>query len=135
MFAIQLRYFQHVSRRLIVCGGMLAVSDSAPASAVADSVLAAAKAAPAKIIGPAPSHGMPTTVEPPRKGNATPDEVAARIAVRLAQLRARQAARKPEQKREPQDNALYRATLPAATARTVGTRNVRREQAGECTFI
>ncbi len=128
-----------LSSYLMACSATLVLIMMPHAHGAEDPALAAAKAAHAEIIGPAPGPRVPAAIESRRPGNATPDEVAARIAVRLAQLRVREAARKSEPKPEPkrvrQENVQPRPALPATGLQTVGTRQVQCERSFEYTSI
>lgn len=86
----------HVARAYIAT---LALTTNMLASATEYPAVATAKATHGEMIGPPTTPGGSVAV--PQPGTATPEEVAVRIAARLAQLRIRQATKKhaPERKR------------------------------------
>ncbi|MES2831742.1 MAG: hypothetical protein V4695_07100 [Pseudomonadota bacterium] len=137
IFSFLQHNFQQCSHRLIigVGVGMLAALAAPHATSAEDPALTAAKAAHAEIISSGTNRAAPMNVEPRRIANATPDEVAVRIALKLAQLRAREAARKVEPKRARQDVASSRVARPTAAAKTVGMQAVRQECSGQCIAI
>ncbi len=135
MVAPKINRWQKFSQDLVVCSGLLALFASQTASSTENATIKAPEAAAAKVIGPAVEETKQALAEPRRPGTSTPDEVAARIAIKLAQLRAKENMKKTEPPRQQIKAAMRRPSLPTPATQTISTRERQNDATGNCMFI
>jgi len=122
MFQLRQYFFSDMLKNLLATAILLSIWPAGAAQAAEDPQLIAAKATHAEIVGSTPKAEAKKEIKPEsrRIGTATPDEVAVRIAAKLAQLSLRQAASKTVEKRRVQQiSALPRHATPAPTRQSV----------------